>query len=169
MISVSLLFCWLESFFATPPYWQIILYIINLPIITHCFSTVFSKNNTFVNWCILNNCIEYLTISSQLIIFHNNWIYHILCCIYFTGRIISPSIIVKLPPLTSSQTAYDFRSSSILIEKINTLQSNGFHCLKFYHPFSGFTIKICFLITVFLNFWHPILCLVFKHSIDNTD
>ena len=30
------------------------------------------------------------------------------------------------------------------LKKINTLQSNGLHCLKFYHVFSVFTTKITF-------------------------
>lgn len=73
------------------------------------------------------------------------------------------------PPLTSSLTAYVFSNSSIPFEKNQHSPKQWFHCLKFYHLFSVFTTKICFLITVFQYFRHLILCLVFQHSVNDTD
>lgn len=73
----------------------------------------------------------------------------------------SPEICTtSVPPLTSSLTAYVFRTSSIPIEKINTLQSIGFHCLKFYYLFSVFTTKIvqfCLFCFIFPVGFHWIL------------
>ena len=70
------------------------------------------------------------------------------------------------PPLTSSLTAYVFPSSSIPFEKNHHSPKQWFSLPKILPSFLCIYYKKLSSVPVFLNLWHPILCLVFQHYIN---